>query len=56
MGINLTSAPASVAAIHKDAMIPVPDSWSLEDAATVPFIYGTVLYALLKVRVYTYTC
>lgn len=28
----------------------IPDSWSLEDGATVPVVYGTVLYALLMVR------
>ncbi|XP_063924717.1 fatty acid synthase-like [Zophobas morio] len=27
----------------------VPDSWSLEDAATVPVVYSTVIYALLMV-------
>ena len=27
----------------------VPDSWSLEDAATVPVVYATVIYALLMV-------
>lgn len=27
----------------------VPDNWSMEEAATVPVVYGTCLYALLKV-------
>ncbi|KAG8183231.1 hypothetical protein JTE90_014406, partial [Oedothorax gibbosus] len=28
-------------------LLPVPDSWSLEDAATVPVVYSTCYYALL---------
>ena len=29
----------------------IPDSWTLEDAATVPVVYSTVIYALLMVRI-----
>lgn len=32
---------------EKDFMWDIPDSWSLEDAATVPVVYATVVYALL---------
>jgi fatty acid synthase len=28
----------------------VPESWSLEDAATIPIVYSTVIYALLLVK------
>jgi fatty acid synthase len=28
----------------------VPDSWSLEEAATIPVVYSTVMYALLLVK------
>ncbi|XP_077295534.1 fatty acid synthase-like [Arctopsyche grandis] len=28
---------------------PIPDAWSLEDAATIPICYSTVLYALMMV-------
>jgi fatty acid synthase len=28
----------------------VPESWSLEDAATIPILYSTVIYALLMVK------
>jgi fatty acid synthase len=28
----------------------VPESWSLEDAATIPVVYSTVVYALLLVK------
>ncbi|XP_018572598.1 fatty acid synthase-like [Anoplophora glabripennis] len=28
-------------------MFPIPDSWSFEEAATVPVVYGTVIYALI---------
>ena len=29
----------------------IPESWTLEDAATVPVVYCTVIYALLAVRI-----
>lgn len=29
----------------------VPEDWSLEDAATVPVVYGTVIYGLLVVSI-----
>lgn len=32
---------------EKDFMWTIPDSWSLEEAATVPVVYSTVIYALL---------
>lgn len=40
-----TSIP--IQAETKDFMWPVPDDWTLEDAATVPVVYSTVIYALL---------
>lgn len=33
----------------EDLMLPVPEEWSLEEAATVPLVYLTVLYALVGV-------
>lgn len=33
----------------------VPDNWTLEEAATVPVVYGTVYHALLTVS-FTYIC
>lgn len=33
----------------EDLLLPVPNEWSLEEAATVPFAYSTALYALVKV-------
>ena len=33
--------------VDKDYMWPVPESWTLEAAATVPLVYMTVYYALL---------
>lgn len=30
----------------------VPDDWSLEDAATVPCVYGTVIYGLVMVNIF----
>lgn len=31
----------------KEFMWPIPESWTLEEAATVPVVYSTVLYALV---------
>jgi len=42
MGIVLHGALASVVMADKIMMWDVPDHWTLEDAATVPVVYGTV--------------
>lgn len=49
MGFNTGGALATLIAIEKYSAIPIPDDWSLEDAATVPIVYGTVLYAFAVV-------
>lgn len=28
----------------------IPDCWTMEQAATIPVVYGTVIYALILVR------
>lgn len=28
---------------------PIPDRWTFEEAATIPVVYGTVIYALIMV-------
>lgn len=28
---------------------PIPDAWTLEEAATIPVVYGTCFFALVKV-------
>lgn len=33
--------------VSRSHLIPVPPNWSLEDAATVPFIYGSLYLALV---------
>lgn len=32
----------------------VPDHWTLEDAATIPVVYGTVIYGLVTVSCTSY--
>ncbi|XP_067011949.2 fatty acid synthase [Anabrus simplex] len=48
MGMTTSGAIANV--VKKESPLltwEVPDSWSLEDAATVPVVYATVLYAFV---------
>lgn len=50
MGISPYKALATKVFVEEeevDFTWPVPDSWSLEDAATVPVVYATAYYALV---------
>ena len=42
MGMVPYGALASVVVAEKNMLWDVPDHWTLEDAATVPVVYGTV--------------
>ena len=42
MGMVSHGALSSVVMAHKTMLWDVPDDWTLEDAATVPVVYGTV--------------
>ena len=42
MGIVPYGDLASVAVADRSFLWDVPDDWTLEDAATVPVVYGTV--------------
>jgi fatty acid synthase len=42
MGIVSHGALASAVVAGKTLLWGVPDHWTLEDAATVPVVYGTV--------------
>jgi len=42
MGMVSHGALASVVVADKALLWDVPDHWTLEDAATVPVVYGTV--------------
>jgi fatty acid synthase len=42
MGIVSERALASMVLADTDKLWKVPDHWTLEDAATVPVVYGTV--------------
>ena len=45
MGLSNGKCLASSVITDECFVWPVPDSWTLEQAATVPMVYGTVLYA-----------
>ncbi|KAK4878177.1 hypothetical protein RN001_010683 [Aquatica leii] len=49
MGIVSNGAFSNFVPIDKSITCPIPHTWSMEDAATVPLVYFTVLHALLKV-------
>lgn len=49
MGITASGGGlATLIEADKELMLKVPDSWTLEEAATVPITYATVLYALKR--------
>ncbi|XP_046739717.1 fatty acid synthase-like [Diprion similis] len=47
MGMIATGAMSNLCVCDRDLLWSVPDSWTLEDAATVPVVYGTACYALM---------
>ncbi|XP_046416456.1 fatty acid synthase-like isoform X1 [Neodiprion fabricii] len=47
MGMVRTGALSNLCVCDRDLLWAVPDSWTLEDAATVPVVYGTAYYALM---------
>ncbi|PSN32561.1 hypothetical protein C0J52_22028 [Blattella germanica] len=47
MGMVRCGATANLVLADKLFTWDIPDHWSLEDAATVPVVYGTVLYAMV---------
>ncbi|XP_077296456.1 fatty acid synthase-like [Arctopsyche grandis] len=49
MGLVASKGLANVVKPDDYMYWPVPNDWSLEDAATIPICYGTVLYALFMV-------
>lgn len=50
MGLVLGGALSTRLKADEDLLLPVPNEWSLEEAATVPVVYLTVLYALIEVN------
>lgn len=51
MGIVLGKAMASLLESDVDLTWDVPDKWTLEEAATIPVVYGTVLINNLYDRI-----
>jgi fatty acid synthase len=50
MGIVDSRAIATHVRGDSQFLWAVPESWSLEDAATIPVVYSAVMYALLLVK------
>lgn len=49
MGLLPENALRSVVEADPDLLWPVPEHWSLEDAATVPLAYVNVFYCLVSI-------
>lgn len=47
MGLLQTKGLATIVDAYKGHLWPVPDNWTLEQAATVPMAYATAFYALV---------
>lgn len=47
MGLLPARGLATAVDVDKRFLWPVPEAWSLEEAATVPVVYATVYYALV---------
>ena len=47
MGLLPAKGLATVVDVDRRFLWPVPEAWSLEQAATVPVVYATVYYALV---------
>ena len=47
MGLLPAQGLATTVAVDKRFLWPVPDNWTLEEAATVPVVYTTAYYALV---------
>lgn len=45
MGLALGGAHATILVADKYLTTEIPEEWSMEDAATVPCVYCTVMYA-----------
>ncbi len=44
MGITSSKCIANIVECNKNQLIPIPDKWSMEDAATVYFSYAKVIF------------
>lgn len=49
MGLVKHSALSNLVKANAQTLWKIPQNWTLEDAATVPLVYSTVLYALIMV-------
>ncbi|KAB0796701.1 hypothetical protein PPYR_10762 [Photinus pyralis] len=47
MGVVKSRGLALTCVAHPKFLLEVPEKWTLEEAATVPVVYGTVYYALI---------
>lgn len=47
MGMIKHKALANIVEADNDLLFDVPDEWSLEDAATIVVVYGTVLLSYI---------
>lgn len=46
---------SSMVSVEKCTMVEIPDFWTMEEAATIPGLYMTIVYALLLVRNFVFS-
>lgn len=49
MGTTVNAGLSNLLLVDKHLIYPVPNDWTLEEAATVPVAYTTAIYALIMV-------
>lgn len=50
MGVTETEGISSILKANMDLLWPVPASWSLDDAATIPLAYSIAFYILVRLN------
>ena len=51
MGMKPYGAMSTLVVADSHLLWEIPDQWTMEEAATVPVVFGTIIYALLMVNV-----
>lgn len=49
MGMVTSAALATLMAADVNLLVEIPEDWSMEDAATAPVVYATVMYSFFVV-------
>lgn len=53
MGMITRGALSTMVAADNYLLMDIPDCWTMEQSASVPVVYGTVIHALRKVKFFS---